>query len=196
LVGEFAAVAATCPIVFAKSPETGAFYAGALFGFKPNENLLGDRPPYVPLDRRRAGFYVAGEEIAIDLDHPRFASSGTEGEPLFEDGGQPGPALRQMQRMLGQIVHGKQETDAFIAHLLALRLIEPLDVSLQFDDGEKLVLDGLYTVSIDALRDLQDDEVLKLFRNGHLQLTYTVSGSLKQIAVLAERRNRMLVGGL
>jgi hypothetical protein len=197
LAGEFAAVAATCPIAFAKNPETGAFYAGALFGFKPNENLLGGGPPpYVPLDRQRAGFYVAGEEIAIDLEHPRFALSGTDGEPLFEDGGQPGPALRQIQRMLGQIVRGRQETEAFIAGLLALKLIEPMDVSLRFDDGENLVLDGLYTVSLDALRDLQDDEVLKLFRNGHLQLIYIVSGSLRQIAVLAERRNRMLVGGL
>jgi hypothetical protein len=71
-----------------------------------------------------------------------------------------------------------------------------MDVSLRFDDGENLVLDGLYTVSLDALRDLQDDEVLKLFRNGHLQLIYIVSASLRQIAVLAERRNRMLVGGL
>jgi hypothetical protein len=38
--------------------------------------------------------------------------------------------------------------------------------------------------------------VLKLFRQGHLQLIYAVSGSLKQIALLAERRNRTLVGSL
>jgi hypothetical protein len=98
--------------------------------------------------------------------------------------------------MLGQIVQGKQETDAFLAGLLELKLIEPIDVSLQFDDGEKLVLDGLYTVSLDALRDLEDGEVLKLFHHGHLQLIYAVSGSLKQIALLAERRNRTLVGSL
>ena len=38
--------------------------------------------------------------------------------------------------------------------------------------------------------------VLGLFRAGHLQLIYKVSGSLKQIGVLAERRNRMLSGSL
>lgn len=197
---EFAAAAAVCPIFFAKNPEIGAFYAGALFGFKPGENLLGGPdhgpPPYVPLDRQRAGFYVSGEDIAIDLDNPRFASSGSDGEALFEEGGQPGPALRQVQRMLGQLVRGKQETDAFIAELLDLKLIEPIDVTLQFDDGENLVLDGLYTVSLDALRDLDDAEVLKLFRNGHLQWIYLVTASLKQIGVLAERRNRMLAGRL
>lgn len=197
---EFPAAAAVCPIFFAKNPETGAFYAGALFGFKPEENLFGDPedgpPPYVPLDRRRAGFYVAGEDIAIDLDDPCFASAGPDGEPLFEDEGQPGPALRQIQRLLGQLVRGKQETDAFIARLLELRLIEPVDISLRFDDGENLVLDGLYTVGLDGLRDLEDGEVLKLFRSGHLQWIYLVSASLKQVGVLAERRNRMLAGRL
>jgi hypothetical protein len=198
--GEFPAAAAVCPLFFAKNPETGAFYAGALFGFKPGENLLvgpeGARPPYVPLDRQRAGFYVVGEDIAIDLDNPRFASSGSDGEALFDEGGQPGATLRQIQRMLGQLVRGKQETEAFIARLLELGLIEPVDIALQFDDGEKLVLDGLYTVSLDTLHDLDDGEVLKLFRAGHLQWIYLVSGSLKQVGVLAERRNRMLARGL
>ena len=197
-VSEFAGAAAVCPIFFAKNPETGAFYAGALFGFKSGENLLrgpeGELPPYVPLDRQRAGFYVVGEDIAIDLENPRFTSSDYEGEALFDEGGEPGPALRHIQRMLGQLVRGKGETDAFIAQLLRLKLIEPVDISLQFDDGENLVLDGLYTVSLDALRDLGDDEALKLFRNGDLQLIYLMAGSLKQVSVLAERRNRMLAG--
>ena len=200
MAAEFPAAAAVCPIVFAKNPQTGAFYAAALFGFKPGEALFagpGDGPPpYVPLDRQRAGFYVSGENIAIDLDHPRFALSGSEGEPLFEEGGQPCPALRQIQRKLGQLVQGKLETDAFIAGLMELKLIEPIDVSLQFDDGEKLVLEGLYTVSLDTLRELADDAALKLFRAGHLQLIYALSGSLRQIGVLAERRNRRLAAGL
>ena len=198
--GEFPAAAAICPIFFAKNPETGAFYAGALFGFKPGEVLFGGPegapPPYVPLDRQRTGFYVAGDEIAIDLDNSRFARSGSEGEELFDEDGEPSPALRQIQRMLGQLVRGKQETDAFIARLLELRLIEPVDISLRFDDGDNLVLDGLYTISLDALRELDDDEVLKLFRSGHLQWIYLVAGSLTQVGRLAERRNRMLAGAL
>ena len=197
--GEFAAAAAVCPIFLTKNPETGAFYAGAMFGFKPGENLVaasGQVPsPFVPLDRQRAGFYISGELLAIDLDNPRF-SSGPGGEPLFEDGGEPGVALRNVQRVLGQLVAGKRETDEFVAKLLELKLVEPIDVSLQFDDGEKLVLQGLYSVSLDMLHELEDAEVLKLFRAGHLRLIYTMAGSLKQLGVLAERRNRMLAGGL
>jgi hypothetical protein len=199
MVGEFAAAAAVCPIFLTKNVETGAFYAGALFGFKPGENLLagvGDGPqPFVPLERQRAGFYVSGEHVAIDLDDPRF-SSGQEGEPLFEDGGQPGMVLRRIQRLLTLLVEGKRETDGLIARLLALKLVEPIDVSLQFDDGEKLVLQGLYTVSLDALQELDDAEVIELFRKGYLQSIYTLAGSLKQVGVLAQRRNRMLAGSL
>jgi len=47
MTGEFAAAAAVCPIFLTKNAETGAFYAGALFGFKPGENLVagaGDGP--------------------------------------------------------------------------------------------------------------------------------------------------------
>ena len=32
---EFEAAAAACPILFSKFPETGQFYAGAMFGFDP-----------------------------------------------------------------------------------------------------------------------------------------------------------------
>jgi hypothetical protein len=198
--GEFPGAAALCPIFLTKNPDTGSFYAGAMFGFKPGENLVADvaagTAPYVPLDRQRAGFYVAGEDIAIDLDNPRFCSSGGEGEPMFDPDGEPGPALRRIQRQLAQLVEGKRETDAFVARLLESKLVEPIDVSLQFDDGEKLVLHGLYTISQDALHDLGDAAALELFRNGYLQSIYTMIGSLKQVAVFAERRNRMLAGSL
>jgi len=200
MASEFPAVAAVCPIFLTKNANTGAFYAGALFGFKPEENLValpGSRtPPYVPLDRQRAGFFVSGDAIAIDLDDPRFTSSNLEGEPLFEESGEPGPALRRIQRQLGQLVDGKRETESFIATLLELKLVEPIDISLQFDDGEKLVLQGLYTISHDALQDLGDADVLSLFRRGYLQSIYAVTGSLKQVAILAERRNRRIAESL
>jgi hypothetical protein len=200
VVSEFLAAAAVCPIFLTKNADTGSFYAGAMFGFRPGENLVaaaGERTAaYVPLDRQRAGFYVSGEDIAIDLDNPRFTSSEPEGEPLFEENGEPGPALRGIQRQLARLVEGKRETDAFIATLLELKLVEPIDISLQFDDGEKLVLQGLYTISQDGLHDLGDAEVLRLFRNGSLQSIYAATGSLKQVGELAERRNRMLAGRL
>lgn len=193
VAAEFAAAAACCPVLFVKSADTGGFYAGAMFGFSEGAPLItepGQSDPFVPLDRKRAGFFISGDHIAIDPDHDRFST--TEGEPLFHGDGSPAPALRAIQAVLTQLHRGKAETDAFIERMLALKLIEPIHVSLSFDDGEKLVLQGLYTIGLDGLAELDDATVLELFRAGHLQLAYTVALSARQIPVLASRHNARL----
>lgn len=190
---EFVAAAIACPILFSKDPATGAFYAGVALGLKPGEGALQsmkDRGGFEPLSLQRDGFFISGDRIAIDRGNPRFSE--TEGEPLFDSAQQPNTALRRIQRVLGQLQEGSERTAALIRDLMDLKLIEPIDISLGFDDGERLTLEGLYTVSRDALRELADVDVLRLFRNGHLQLAYTMAGSLNQLSVLAHLRNRRL----
>lgn len=191
LAGEFAAAATCCPVLFSKDTGDGRFFAGAMFGFKPGENLVGgvdERGGFDPLMLRREGFFISGEQIAIDRDHERFGETG--GEALFDDAGAPAAALRAVQRALGEIHAGLEQTRAFIAAMSELRLIEPIDVSLTFDDGERLSLQGLYTVSLDRLRDVDDAAALRLFRAGHLQLSYTMAASLRHLGRLARLRNR------
>uniref|UniRef100_B0SVR7 SapC family protein n=1 Tax=Caulobacter sp. (strain K31) TaxID=366602 RepID=B0SVR7_CAUSK len=194
VAAEFAAAAAACPIFLTKNPETGQFYAGAMFGFEPGEDLLAGGPAgrraFVPLDLERQGFFLAPGGIAIDPSHPRFATG--RGAALFESDGQPSQALRRIQHVLAQLSAGVPETDAFIQALLARRLVEPLDVDLSFDDGQSLSLGGLYTVSLDALAELDDADALDLFRRGYLQLIYAMTGSLKQVSILARLRNERL----
>lgn len=188
---EFAAAATCCPILFTKEPDTGSFYTGAMFGFKSGENLAGsgeERGGFQPLMLQRQGFFLSGQHIAIDRGHARFSE--TEGDPLFDAARQPAEVLRSMQRVLGDVHTGLEQMKAFIGALLELKLIEPIDVSLQFDDGERLTLQGLYTVSLDRLQKLDDADALRLFRAGHLQLAYLMSASLRQISRLARIRNR------
>ena len=191
---EFAAAAATCPILFSKFPETGQFYAGAMFGFRAEEPPLAVDDAFVPLDVERQAFFIAGEYLAIDPEHPRF--SAPDAKPLFDDDAQPSDRLRRIQRALAQLALGVEPAQAFIRALLDLKLIEPIDISLRFDDGETLELQGLYTVARDTLQDLDDADALGLFRSGHLQLAYTMLASLEQIPLMAERRNRHLAQGL
>ena len=194
VASEFAAAAVCCPIFFTKNAETGELYAGALFGFAEGSSLTGGEAdgidPFVSLDRKRAGFFIAGDSIAIDETHPRFTRTG--GEPLFQSDGTPAPALRAIQGVLTQLHTGKLETTAFIDAMMTLRLIEPIDISLSFDDGQKLSLQGLYTIGLDGLNDLDDKTVLALFRAGHLQLAYTVALSSRQLPVMAARHNARL----
>lgn len=191
LAGEFAAAATCCPILFSKDTTDGRFFAGAVFGFKPGENLVGgvdERGGFDPLMLRREGFFISGQQIAIDPDHERFSE--TDGEALFDDASGPSAALRAVQRALGEIHAGMEQTQAFLAAMSDLRLIEPIDISLTFDDGERLSLQGLYTVSLDRLRDIDDAAALRLFRAGHLQLAYTMAGSLRHLGRLARLRNQ------
>lgn len=197
VASEFPKAAVSSPILLTKDPEKGSFYAGALFGFKPAEPAIksaAERGGFVPLGLQREGFFTHGENIVIDRDNPRFSES--DGEPLFDESQQPSPRLRQMQHLLGELHKGFDATAAFIQALVELRIVEPIDVTLRFDDGEKISLQGLYTVSLDSLHALDDAHVLRLFRAGYLQLAYMMAGSLNQIGVLAQLRNQRLSSAL
>lgn len=198
VLSEFPSAAACCPILLAKNQDTGQFYAGAMFGFRPGENLVSHDPGadsgFLPLDLERQGFFTAGEEIAIDPESPRLSK--IEGDPLFDQDGEPTERMKKIQRALGLLVAGVEQTGAFIKTLVDLRIVEPIDISMHFDDGESLRLDGLYTVSLDSLAELDDPTALSLFRNGYLHLAYVMAGSLQQIRVMAGRRNHRLSAGL
>ncbi|WP_443971608.1 SapC family protein [Sphingobium sp. CR28] len=193
-LNEFPAAASTCPIFFAKDSATGEFYAAALFGFEPGEVLFEDNAKngsiFQPLDMQRQGFFTADENIAVDVAHPRFGAGALIA--LFDADGEPTQAMRKIQSILGQLHAGLAATRTFIAELLRLKAIEPIDISLSFDDGKDIQLEGLYTVSRDTLNDLPDHEILALFRNGYLQAAMSMTFSLNQIAVLARRRNARL----
>ena len=199
VTSEFAIAARDYPILFTKHPETGAFYAGVVMGLKPGENLYVDGadivPGYRPADLERQGFFMLDDEVVIDRTHPVFADGAAhdEGEAVF-DSGQPAAALRRVLRALGDLKSGLPASEAFIARLLAARLLEPIDIALDFDDGERLVLEGLYTISLDALHGLPDDAALAMFRNGDLRTAYAQIGSVQHIRTLARRRNDRLAG--
>ena len=113
---------------------------------------------------------------------------------LFDSDGEPSADLRKVQRALAALKAGLGESDAFIRPLLELRLIEPIDISLSFDDGERIRLEGLYSIGRDGLADLDDSAALRLFRAGYLQLACIMIESLNQIPLLAQRRNARLAG--
>lgn len=194
VASEFATAATSCPVLFTKEAATGKFFAGAMFAFKPGESFLIEetqRSDFSPLSLQRDGFFISGEQIAIDRDNARFSDS--EGEPLFDGSGQPGVALRRIQRTLGQLKAGIDMTDRFIRALVELKLIESIDITLNFDtSSDRLTLKGLYTVSLDGIRALNDAAALRLLRAGYLQFAYTMSASLEQLPILARLRDRAI----
>ena len=196
IVNEFPFLVAHYPVFFSKDADTGAFYCGAMLGFDEGENLfLNDgRDAYRPLNLQRGPFFTAGNDVAIDLDNPRVGAE--HGQPLFTETGEPSTYLQSIMKLFRDLVPGLERTKIFIDTLLKLKLIEPIDINVGFDDGSKRNVIGLYTVSQDSLRDLPDGEIVNLFRRGYLHLIYLMIASLKQVPVLAQKKNRALLGGL
>jgi SapC len=193
VTSEFFMAAASCPIMLTKEVETGNFYAGVVLSLKPGEpplKTIEERGGFNPLSLQCNGFYISDDHIVIDRDNTRFSES--EGSLLFTESLQPADNLRQIQSALGKYHAGISATQTFIQALSALKLIEPIEMSLGFDNGERLTLQGLYTVSLDNLRDMDDAATLSLYRAGHLELAHILAASRQQFNVLAHLRNRQI----
>lgn len=192
VISEFPALALHYPILFAKDADTGQFYCGAMLGFDAGENVFigaqRNDGMYRPLNLRRGPFYTSGEDIAVDLDHPRVDVTGEQ--PLFDEAGRPSPYLQSIMGLMRELRPGLEQTRAFTRTLLDLKLIEPLTIKSHFDDGSRRQTEGLYTVSHDALAGLADAAALDLFRRGYLQLVHLQRASLGHVTALARLKNR------
>ena len=193
ILGEFAHLAVHYPILLTKDQDTGQFFIGAMLGFDEGENLFLDArgmETYRPLNLQRGPFFTAGNDLAIDLDSPRIDEAG---KPLFTESGEPTQYLQSIMALFRDLKPGLEVTKTFVQTLSSLKLIEPIDVDLAFDDGSQRTLTGLYTINQAALRALPDAGVIDLFRRDYLQLIYLMIASLKQVPVLARRKNSALL---
>ena len=194
MLGELSEAATICPLFFVKDGETGRFNLMALFGFRPGELLAEGADTgqslFIPLEIVRQGFYAVDDNIAIDRADPRFAPGGTI--PLFDPMGEPTAETRLIQRTIGTLIAARAATRDFIDTMVKHRLVESIDISLSFDDGETFTFEGLYTISLDAMNELDDSQIITLYRSGYLAAALCIQRSRHQMSVLAGRRNNAL----
>lgn len=194
-VSEFPHLVVHYPILFSKDARTGQFYCGAMLGFDEGENVFleewTEREFYRPLSLQRLPFYAHGPDLAIDLDHPRVGVE--EGKSLFTENGQPTRYLESIMYAFQSLATGIEITQLFVARLLELKLIEPIDVEAEFDDGTTRKCVGLYTINQETLSKLPDAIVLELFRRDFLRLIYLMIASLKQFPILARKKNNRIL---
>ena len=195
IVQEFSLLVVHYPILFSKNAQTGQFYCGAMLGFDEGENLFLEEwrhgELYRPLNLQRGPFYANGTELAIDLDDPRVDAE--RGEPLFTEQGQPSRYLQSIVWSFQHLQPGFELTNIFITRLLQLRLIEPVDIEVELDDGTALKCIDLYTINPEVLEKLPDAVVVELFRREYLHLIHYMIASLKHIPRLANKKNSRLL---
>lgn len=203
---EFGALQMEYPLFFIKNTDSGHFEAIALLGFSENENLFlsdeGWDARYVPLTIERQPFLIGFQEqdeggipkrvpvVHIDLDHPGV--SDTEGERVFLEHGGESPFLERITSTLMAIYHGHETNTSFSKLLVGLDLIESLALEIEFGDGAKQSLEGLYTINENKLRELNANALESLHTDGHLKDIYLMLASLPNLERLIDRKNQSL----
>ena len=195
IVSEFRKAAIQYPIVFAKHPETGRFDPYVLNGLALKENLFWSGTEldvaYVPLNVRRQPFYVGtGNALCIDLDNPSIDASGKQ--TLVNPDGSDSAYLKEILSILGELVTGKERTEQFIATALSLELLAPIVLDIVLDDKTPLQLTGLYGIDEDRFRQLDAQDIARLWKLGYLDLIYSVLNASGQIVNLIRLKNQRL----
>ncbi|GAW95428.1 MULTISPECIES: SapC family protein [Colwellia] len=191
------------PILFIKNPETGQFQSVVLLGLVAGENLYinnGWQASYIPAMINKGPFIIGFEEkeengekvkqpiVAIDMDNPRVNKE--SGEALFLDDGQASPYLVQVNQSLKTLHDGSQLSQQMFAAFLKNDLIEAVALNIELNNGEKISLQGNYTLNEEKLAKLSGDALNELHSSGLLRLAYFITASLGNIQRLVDLKNK------
>lgn len=191
-------------ILFRKNAETQKYHASVLLGLNQGENLFlnsgsesGWSASYIPAVIAKGPFLIGFQSqdssgnktpvIHIDLDHPKVSTE--QGASLFLELGGNAPYLEHMASVLKIIHQGLAIQDAMFAAFSELDLIEPVDIDIDLNNGQKYQLTGNYTINEEKINSLGGGQLEKLNRLGFLQLAYAVITSMTNIRRLTEIKN-------
>lgn len=195
VLGEFQKLCVQYPIVLTKNGATGQFTCVALFGFEKAENLFWRQDRwdaiYVPLQVSRQPFFLGQQAVVcIDTLHPSLKQA--HGEAIFDEHGAETTYLQQAKQMLAALLDGEEQTDRFVRKLLALELIRPMRLEIEFANRQKQRVDGLYTIDEERLKAVPGGTIAELHSLEYLAPLYTMLASLGQIYSLVQRKNELL----
>ena len=167
----------------------------AVFGLNAGENLFvtpdGWDAPYVPATLRSYPFTLARveqEQYALCFDGAAPGISMEQGEPLFDDAGEPTPLLEDLHALAQQVEIEAERTRLMGMKLMELGLLRPKRFDAKLSDGTPIVVDGFMAVDEDRLNKLGDAELALLQRSGLMALVHAHLISLGNMRGLIERR--------
>ncbi len=197
---EFPAAARDVPILFAGTDMKDAGPM-ALLGLRQNENLFVDADgqwapnTYVPAFIRRYPFILAekpegqpGDDFTVFLDEAYTGFNTEEGERLFKDDGTDTEMLTNAVNFLGEFQQHVARTHWFMDQLRKHDLLEPRNIRLE-KDGKSINLNGLFVVSEEKLRQLDEKVAHEFLTEGVLGWIYAHLLSLANIDRVSLRLN-------
>jgi len=197
VVHEFGAAASSFPVVYMKEPQQGQFRAVALLSFIAGENhFYSDndwQAVHLPSAFLRTPFELGpdpNQEKTLTLyinDQSDYVND-SEGEALYLDG-EPSQFLQQVQSKMAEYYQQEQLTYQFTQQLLKNKLLKEIELLIEFVDGKKTGIKGIYTIDEEVLRQLDDATILQLNRDNYLLPIHAISSSLIQVNRLIKQHN-------
>lgn len=193
LVTEFPESCLEYPIVFSKGNE-GQWLALALTGLSADVNAFVDakgvwNARFVPASVRRYPFILAegaNNQLSLAADMSA-AQLGQQGEPLFDEQGQPTEIARNVMQLLGEFQAQAKLTEAVVQKLDEAQLLIQQSLQVRLGDGRSAAVDGVWIVDEKKLRELPDDKILAWFKGGELTAIHAHMLSLRNLVPLLER---------
>lgn len=188
MVHEFSRAASVYPIVFLEDPQNDIFRPVVLLGLEEGENLFVDhdiwKASYIPAIIRRYPFalYQTEEEgrYTILIDEESEFVSETEGEPLFDENGEPGKMIETVKKYLTELQQMEDFTKEFCEYLVSKNLFTPLNMKVKINNEVKSV-SGAYIVNEERLNTLSNEVFLEMREKKYLSVIYAHLTSISQI---------------
>jgi len=191
---EFLESAKHYPIVFTKTPNDEIIPVVVL-GLRNNENLFVDaegrwrEERYVPAFFRRYPFILvanAGQDgsysVCVDSAYEGFDAE--DGMPLFDDEGNTTDRFKKVIEFLKNYNGQYEITKDMVRMLEKLELFKDFTANITLPAGEKIGFAKLLMVDETAMFNLDDEQIVDLFRKGYLAWIYAHLYSLSNFRVL------------
>ena len=188
VVHEVPRAAAVYPVVFIDGQDN-EFRPVALLGLEPGKNLFVGQDgkwqaSYVPAIIRRYPFALAQSntegQFTVCIDEQSALISDNEGNPLFNDAGEPTEIIENVKKYLGELQQMEVTTSNFCQFLKSNNLLSPLNMKLKVGDEVKAIT-GCYAINVERLNGLNDELFLTLRKNGYMPAVYAQLSSLSQL---------------
>lgn len=197
-VSEVPKAALTFPVFLSKASYDGRFSLSALSSFVAGSNVFVKDGTwdalYQPLSLRTFPFFLmqsqSGEQsytVGILENNPVFSKE--QGEPLFDDKGQPTALLSEARKVLESTIKEDILSSRFIQKLEELKLLKEIDLMLQHPGQKIQAVKGLFTINEDVLQGLSGAQLEELNKLGYLIPIHAMLMSLYQLNGVLLRNN-------
>lgn len=184
-LSETGVAASDYPLLFMKDSDSGRFRLVALFGLRTDASFFvinGQwQATYLPLAVLGSPFHLGGPEQLLCIDEGSDLVTTDTGTALFADDGGETAELSRIRSMFDYLRSDLDAANEFAAALVDLKLVQPIELTLEFHDGEDELIEGLYSISPPRLSALDDAAILALHHRNFLEKIHIITNSLGQM---------------